>query len=170
MPWPCRIEWNYVPPAQSSLVMSTPSAAAETAASATSAIEDLAGTYAQRITAALPLRWAQRLSMHDNRGNVCWQSAGVWGPAERDAVRLAVERFGGNSAPARADHELPEQRTAVLLRASDASNVFRGFIMLVVDSRRLKGKGQAFFDLPVPVQRAAHDWAARLASTHAFHR
>ncbi len=147
--------------------MSTTSAVV---APATSALEELAGTYAQRITAALPLRWAQRLSMHDNRGNVCWQSAGVWGPAERDAVRLAVERFGGNSAPARADHELPEQRTAVLLRASDTSNVFRGFIMLVVDSRRLKGKGQAFFDLPVPVQRAAHDWAARLASTHAFHR
>jgi hypothetical protein len=147
--------------------MSTTSAAAATV---TLALEELAGTYAQRITAALPLRWAQRLSMHDNRGNVCWQSTGVWGPAERDAVRLAVERFGGNSAPARADHELPEHRTAVLLRASDATNVFRGFIMLVVDSRRLKGKGQAFFDLPVPVQRAAHDWAARLASTQAAQR
>jgi EAL domain-containing protein (putative c-di-GMP-specific phosphodiesterase class I) len=147
--------------------MSTPSVAS---AAVPSGLEELAGTYAQRITAALPLRWAQRLSMHDSRGNVCWQSAGVWGPAERDAVRLAVERFGGNSAPARADHELPEQRTAVLLRASDASNTFRGFIMLIVDSRRLKGKGQAFFDLPVPVQRAAHDWAARLASAQGAQR
>src|SRR5579871_4572772 len=138
--------------------------------SATGSLDGLAAVYAHRIAAALPLNWAHRISMHDSRGQVCWQSEGVWGPADLDAVRLGVERFGGNSAPARADHELPEQRTAVLLRASDASNVFRGFIMLVVDSRRLKGKGQAFFDLPVPVQRAAHDWAARLGSTHAFHR
>ena len=37
---------------------------------------------------------------------------GVWGPADLDAVRVALERFVGNSAPGRADHELPEQRTA----------------------------------------------------------
>jgi EAL domain-containing protein (putative c-di-GMP-specific phosphodiesterase class I) len=102
--------------------------------------------------------------MHDARGQVCWQSAGVWGPADLDAVRLALERFVGNSAPARADHELPEQRTAVLLRAADTANVFRGFVMLVMDNRRLRGKGKAVNDLPVPVQRAAHEWAMRLAA------
>jgi EAL domain-containing protein (putative c-di-GMP-specific phosphodiesterase class I) len=127
-------------------------------------IDELAGIYAHRITAALPLLWARRVSMHDSRGQVRWQSADVWGPAERDAIRLALERFVGKSAPTRADHELPEQRTAVLLRAADGANVFRGFIMLVVDNRRLRGKGQSAHDLPIPVQRAAHDWAIRLAS------
>ena len=102
--------------------------------------------------------------MHDARGQVCWQTAGVWGPADLDAVRLALERFVGNSAPARADHELPEQRTAVLLRAADTANAFRGFVMLVIDNRRLRGKGKAVNDLPVPVQRAAHEWAMRLAA------
>jgi EAL domain-containing protein (putative c-di-GMP-specific phosphodiesterase class I) len=133
-------------------------------APAPASIDELAGVYAHRITAALPLLWARRVSMHDSRGVVRWQSADVWGPAERDAVRLALERFVGMSAPTRADHELPEQRTAVLLRAADGANVFRGFIMLVVDNRRLRGKGQSAHDLPIPVQRAAHDWAVRLAA------
>jgi EAL domain-containing protein (putative c-di-GMP-specific phosphodiesterase class I) len=128
------------------------------------ALDGLAGIYAQRIAAALPLNWAQRISMHDSRGSVCWQSTGVWGPSDLDAVRLALERFVGNSAPARADHELPEQRTAVLLRAADASNAFRGFVMLVMDNRRLRGKGKSVHDLPVPVQRAVHEWATRLAA------
>ena len=132
--------------------------------SATGSLDGLAAVYAHRIVAALPLNWAQRISMHDARGQVCWQSAGVWGPADLDAVRLALERFVGNSAPARADHELPEQRTAVLLRAADTANIFRGFVMLVMDNRRLRGKGKAVNDLPVPVQRAANEWAMRLAA------
>jgi hypothetical protein len=36
--------------------------------------------------------------------------------------------------------------------------------MLVVDNHRLRGKGQSINDLPVPVQRAAHDWGTRLAA------
>lgn len=127
-------------------------------------LDELAGIYAQRITAALPPRWARRVSMHDSLGKICWQSPGVWGLAERDAVRLALERFVGSTAPARADHELPEQRVAVLLRAADARNVFRGFVMLIVDNRQLRGKGSSVHDLPVPVQRAAHDWAERLGA------
>jgi EAL domain-containing protein (putative c-di-GMP-specific phosphodiesterase class I) len=126
--------------------------------------DGLAGVYAQRIAAALPLNWAQRISMHDSRGTICWQSSGVWGPADLDAVRLALERFVGNCAPARADHELPGQRTAVLLRAADAANVFRGFVMLVMDNRRLRSKGKSVNDLPLPVQRAAQEWATRLAA------
>ncbi len=94
--------------------------------SATGSLDGLAAVYAHRIAAALPLNWAQRISMHDARGQVCWQSAGVWGPTDLDAVRLALERFVGNSAPARADHELPEQRTAVLLRAATPPMCFAG--------------------------------------------
>jgi EAL domain-containing protein (putative c-di-GMP-specific phosphodiesterase class I) len=127
-------------------------------------LDGLAGIYAQRIVAALPLKWSRRISMHDSRGNVCWQSPGAWGPAELDAVRLAIERFVGQSAPARADHQLPEQRTAVLIRAADLTNIFRGFVMLVVDNQRLRGKGKSVHDLPVPVQRAAQEWAMRLGS------
>jgi EAL domain-containing protein (putative c-di-GMP-specific phosphodiesterase class I) len=127
-------------------------------------LDRLAGVFGQRINAALPLMWARRMSMHDARGNVHWQSTDVWSPAERDAVRLALERFVGSSAPSRADQELPEQRTAVLLRAADRNNTFRGFVMMVVDNRRLRGKGQSVLDLPVPVQRAVAEWAVRLAS------
>jgi hypothetical protein len=127
-------------------------------------LDALAGIYAQRIIAALPLKWSRRISMHDSRGSVCWQSPGAWGPAELDAVRLAMERFVGQSAPSRADHELPEQRTAVLIRAADLGNAFRGFVMLVVDNQRLRGKGKSVHDLPVPVQRAAQEWAVRLGS------
>lgn len=130
----------------------------------TAPLDALAGVYAQRIIAALPLKWSRRVSMHDSRGNIAWQSPGAWGPAELDAVRLAMERFIGHSAPSRADHELPEQRTAVLLRAADLGNVFRGFVMLVVDNQRLRGKGKSVHDLPVPVQRAAQEWAVRLGS------
>lgn len=135
-----------------------------TTAPALAPLEQLAGTYAQRITAALPLMWTQRVSMHDVHGDICWQSGDVWGPSDREAVRLALERFVGHSAPLRADQELPGQRTAVMLRAADRDNVFRGFVMLVVNNRRLRAKGQSVHDLPVPVQRAAQDWGARLAA------
>ncbi|MGB8328380.1 MAG: EAL domain-containing protein [Steroidobacteraceae bacterium] len=126
-------------------------------------LQDLAGTYGQRIIAALPLMWARWVSMHDSRGHVHWQSGDFLGPAEREAVRVALESFVGQAAPARTNHALPQQRSAVLLRAADDSNVFRGFVMLIVDGRRLRGKGQSALDLPVPVLRAVHEWGARLA-------
>lgn len=133
-------------------------------ASTLASLDELAGICAQRITAALPLMWTRRVSLHDSRGRVHWQSADVWGPAERDAVRLALEQFVGHSAPTRADHELSDQRTAVLLRAADIENVFRGFVMLVVDNRQLRGTVKSAHGLPVSVQRAAHDWGVRLAA------
>jgi EAL domain-containing protein (putative c-di-GMP-specific phosphodiesterase class I) len=127
-------------------------------------LDRLASTYAQRVIVALPLMWAQRISFHNANGDICWQSGGVWTPSDREAVRLALERFVGQTAPMRADLAISTQQTAVLLRSSDQSNAFRGFIMLVVDNHRLRGKGQSINDLPVPVQRAAHDWGTRLAA------
>ena len=121
-----------------------------------------AAAFAQRITAALPLVASKRVSMHDNRGRVHWQSTEVWSPEEHEAVRLALEQFAGPSAPARASLELPAQRTALLLRASDRTNGFRGFVMMVVDNRQLRGRGTSIRDLPVPVQRAVHEWAMTL--------
>ena len=119
--------------------------------------------YAQRIIAALPQLATRRVSMHDRRGRVCWQSTDVWSPEEHDAVRMALEQFSGPTAPLRATLELSGQCSAVLLRAADRRNEFRGFVMIVADNRQLRGRGASIRDLPVPVQRAVHEWAARLA-------
>jgi EAL domain-containing protein (putative c-di-GMP-specific phosphodiesterase class I) len=136
-----------------------------TTSSSEGATGQSAAIYAQRITAALPLMAAKRVSMHDCRGNAHWQSSDVWAPEDRDAVRMAIERFVGQTAPARASHELPGQRTAVLLRAAGLDDVFRGFVMIVMDNRHLRGKGNAFRDFPVPVQKAVHDWAMTLTAS-----
>jgi EAL domain-containing protein (putative c-di-GMP-specific phosphodiesterase class I) len=128
-----------------------------------SGVAETASVFAQRIIAALPLMAARQLSMHDHLGQVHWQSEITWGPAEHDAIRHALERFVGQPAPARSAHELPGKKTAVLLRAADAQNVFRGFIMIIVDNRRLNGRGASIQDLPIPVMRAVRDWASALA-------
>jgi hypothetical protein len=135
-------------------------------------IHGFASTYAHRITAALPLIAAHRVSMYDARGQLCWQSTEDCCCAgdrqvESDVVRFALEKLGYAGAKRRTDYELPGQRTAVLLRAADGDNVLRGFVMLVIDNRRLRGHGQQVRDLPAPVQRALRDWAQRLASSAA---
>jgi hypothetical protein len=135
-------------------------------------IHGYASTYAHRITAALPLVAAHRVSMYDTRGQLCWQSTedcccGSDRQAETEVVRFALEKLGCTGAARRADYELPGHRTAVLLRAADGDNVFRGFVMLVIDNRRVRGRGQPVRDLPAPVRRALQDWAQRLASSAA---
>lgn len=123
-----------------------------------------AGTCGQRIVAALPLLWAKWVSLHDAAGNIYWQQGEVLGPAEREAIRVALDSFVGSGAPARVNHPLQRDRTAVLLRADDETNAFLGFVMLVVDDRWLRGKGTAAPDLPIPVVRAVREWAATLSS------
>jgi EAL domain-containing protein (putative c-di-GMP-specific phosphodiesterase class I) len=88
----------------------------------------------------------------------------VLGPAEREAIRVALDSFVGSGAPARVNHPLQRDRTALLLRAEDDSNSFLGFVMLVVDDRWLRGKGTAAPDLPIPVVRAVREWGSTLAS------
>jgi EAL domain-containing protein (putative c-di-GMP-specific phosphodiesterase class I) len=122
-----------------------------------------AGTCGQRIVAALPLLWAKWVSLHDAAGNIYWQQGEVLGPAEREAIRVALESFVGSSPPARVNHPLQRDRTAVLLRADDENHGFLGFVMLVVDDRWLRGKGTAAPDLPIPVVRAVREWGATLA-------
>ena len=122
-----------------------------------------ATTCGQRIVAALPLLWAKWVSLHDAAGDIYWHQGEVLGPAEREAVRVALESFAGGGAPARVNHPLQRDRTAVLLRAEDDTNSFVGFAMLVVDDRWLRGKGTAAPDLPIPVVRAVREWGATLA-------
>jgi EAL domain-containing protein (putative c-di-GMP-specific phosphodiesterase class I) len=119
-------------------------------------------TLGQRIVASLPLLWAKWVSLHDAAGNIYWQQGDVLGPAEREAIRVAVESFVGKGAPARVNHPLHRDRTALLLRAEDDFHPFLGFVMLVVDDRWLRGKGTAAPDLPIPVVRAVREWGATL--------
>lgn len=123
-----------------------------------------AALLAQRIESALPVMFARWLSLHDARGATCWQSGSVLGPAERDGVRAALEAFGGDAAPARVNCALQGERTAVLLRSTDVFGDFTGFVMMVVDNKRLKGKGVSAKDMPVPVLKAVRDWGAALAT------
>jgi EAL domain-containing protein (putative c-di-GMP-specific phosphodiesterase class I) len=122
-----------------------------------------ASTCGQRIVAALPLLWAKWVSLHDAAGNIYWQQGEVLGPAEREAIRVALESFVGGGAPARVNHPLQRDRTALLLRAEDDTNTFVGFVMLVVDDRWLRGKGTAAPDLPIPVVRAVREWGTTLS-------
>jgi EAL domain-containing protein (putative c-di-GMP-specific phosphodiesterase class I) len=121
-----------------------------------------AGTCGQRIVAALPLLWAKWVSLHDAAGEIYWHHGEVLGPAEREAIRVALESFNGGGAPARVNHPLQRDRTAVLLRAEDDAKTFVGFVMLVVDDRWLRGKGTAAPDLPIPVVRAVREWGITL--------
>lgn len=114
--------------------------------------------------ASLPLLWAKWVSLHDAAGNIYWQQGEVLGPAEREAIRVALESFVGGGAPARVNHSLQRDRTALLLRAEDDTNTFMGFVMLVVDDRWLRGKGTALPDLPIPVVRAVREWGATLSA------
>ena len=123
-----------------------------------------ASTCGQRIVASLPLLWAKWVSLHDAAGNIYWQQGDVLGPAEREAIRVALESFVGKGAPARVNHPLQRDRTALLLRAEDDFSPFLGFVMLVVDDRWLRGKGTAAPDLPIPVVRAVREWGATLGS------
>jgi EAL domain-containing protein (putative c-di-GMP-specific phosphodiesterase class I) len=125
--------------------------------------ESQAAQFAARVQAALPTRFARWISLHDARGLVYWQSGAVLGPGERDGLRAALESFSGLGSPARVNYPLAGERTAVLLRATDVFSDYTGFVMLVVDNRKLRGKGVSAKDLPVPVMRAVRDWGAALA-------
>ncbi|MEZ5498425.1 MAG: EAL domain-containing protein [Steroidobacteraceae bacterium] len=130
--------------------------------------EVLAATYGQRIVASLPMMFARGISLHDARGHVHWHNGEVLGPSEREGIRTALEGFTGQGAPARIDHSVQGERTAVLLRATNENFDFTGFAMLMVDNRRLRGKGRAAADLPVPVTRAVREWGEKVQLCAAF--
>lgn len=119
--------------------------------------------YGQRIVAALPLVWSKWVALYDASGRPLWRTGESQGLDEHEAVRVALENFSGGGAPARVNHPLQHGRTAVLMRAGDDEGAFRGFVMVVIDRRWLRGKGAAAPDLPVPVMRAVREWGTALA-------
>ena len=123
-----------------------------------------APTLGQRIVAALPVMYARGVSLHDAKGKTHWRSGTYPGPVELVAIRTALECFTGNAAPARMDQALPDGSSAVLLRSKDQDGEFAGFIMLLIDHRKLRGKGRAAPDLPIPVMRAAREWGLMAAT------
>ena len=125
-----------------------------------------AGSLGRRVVAALPTMFARGVSLHDASGHCHWRSGGEAGPSEHIAVRAAREAFVGPTAPARTDQNLQDGTTAILLNSRSSSVEFTGFVMLIVPSSRLRAKGRAAPDLPIPVIRAARHWGD-LAAMHA---
>lgn len=125
-----------------------------------------AGSVGRRIVTALPTMFARGVSLHDASGHCHWRSGGVVGPSEHIAVRAALEAFVGQTAPARIDQHLPDGTSAILLNSRSVDFEFTGFVMLIVMTSRLKVKGRAAPDLPIPVIRAVRHWGD-LAAMHA---
>ncbi len=125
-----------------------------------------AGSLGRRVVTALPTMFARGVSLHDATGHCHWRSAGEAGPSEHIAVRAAQEAFVGQTAPARADQNLMDGTTAILLNSRSSSFEFAGFVMLIVPTSRLRSVGRAAPDLPIPVIRAARHWGD-LAAMHA---
>lgn len=125
-----------------------------------------AGSVGRRIVTALPTMFARGVSLHDATGRCHWRSGAMVGPSEHIAVRAALEAFVGQTAPARIDQHLPDGTSAILLISRSSDFEFTGFVMLIVATSRLKVKGRAAPDLPIPVIRAVRHWGD-LAAMHA---
>lgn len=125
-----------------------------------------AGSLGRRVVASLPTMFARGVSLHDRNGYCHWRSSGDNASSEHLGVRAALEAFAGKIAPSRVDVPLPSGVTAVLLISRTDDGMFTGFVMLLVPSERLRGKGRAAPDLPIPVVRAARHWG-QLAQMHA---
>ena len=125
-----------------------------------------AGSLGRRVVTSLPTMFARGVSLHDRNGYCHWRSGTDNASSEYLGVRAALEAFAGKIAPSRVDVPLPSGISAVLLISRTDDGVFTGFIMLLVHSERLRGKGRAAPDLPIPVVRAARHWG-ELALMHA---
>jgi EAL domain-containing protein (putative c-di-GMP-specific phosphodiesterase class I) len=125
-----------------------------------------AGSLGRRVVASLPTMFARGVSLHDRNGYCHWRSGSDNASSEYLGVRAALEAFAGKIAPSRVDVPLPSGVTAVLLISRTDDGMFTGFVMLLVPSERLRGKGRAAPDLPIPVVRAARHWG-ELAQMHA---
>jgi EAL domain-containing protein (putative c-di-GMP-specific phosphodiesterase class I) len=125
-----------------------------------------AGSLGRRVVTSLPTMFARGVSLHDRNGYCHWRSGTDNASSEHLGVRAALEAFAGKIAPSRVDVPLPSGISAVLLISRTDDGTFTGFIMLLVPSERLRGKGRAAPDLPIPVVRAARHWG-ELAPMHA---
>ncbi len=125
-----------------------------------------AGSLGRRVVTSLPTMFARGVSLHDRNGYCHWRSGTDNASSEHLGVRAALEAFAGKIAPSRVDVPLQSSISAVLLISRTDDGTFTGFIMLLVPSERLRGKGRAAPDLPIPVVRAARHWG-ELAPMHA---
>ncbi len=125
-----------------------------------------AGSLGRHLVATLPKLFARAVSLHDRSGHCHWRSGDDSSTSEYLGVRAALEAFVGAVAPSRVDVHLADGMSAVLLISRTNDGVFTGFVMLLVATARLRGKGRAAPDLPIPVIRAAHHWG-ELAPMHA---
>lgn len=124
------------------------------------------GSLGRRIVASLPTLFARGVSLHDSSGHCHWRSSDANTASEYLGVRAALDAFVGKVAPSRVDVHLQDGTSAVLLISRSNNVQFVGFVMLLVDTSRIRGKGRAAPDLPIPVVRAADLWG-ELAPMHA---
>lgn len=125
-----------------------------------------AGSLGRRIVASLPTLFARGVSLHDASGHCHWRSSESNTASEYLGVRAALDAFIGKVAPSRVDVHLQDGTSAVLLISRSNNDLFVGFVLLLVDTTRIRGKGRAAPDLPIPVVRAADHWG-ELAPMHA---
>jgi EAL domain-containing protein (putative c-di-GMP-specific phosphodiesterase class I) len=125
-----------------------------------------AGSLGRRIVASLPTLFARGVSLHDRSGHCHWRSSQENAASEHLGVRAALEAFVGNIMPSRVDVHLRDGNSAVLLISRTGVGEYTGFVLLLVPTERLRGKGRAAPDLPIPVMRAARHWGD-LAAMHA---
>ena len=125
-----------------------------------------AGSLGRRVVASLPTLFARGVSLHDRSGFCHWRSSNDNSTSEHLGVRAALEAFVGTVTPSRVDVHLPDGNAALLLISRTDAGEYTGFVMLLVPSSRVRGKGRAAPDLPIPVIRAARHWG-ELAMMHA---
>jgi EAL domain-containing protein (putative c-di-GMP-specific phosphodiesterase class I) len=120
----------------------------------------------QKVRAAVEPARAHAVSLHDERGDLLWLTESSMGPDEHNAVREAIEAFSGSDAPPALAYDLGDFRSALLLRAVNASRAMVGAVMLVVDTRVIKKDARGNINVMTPkLQRALADFAGMRPDT-----
>jgi len=120
----------------------------------------------QKVRAAVEPARAHAVSLHDEHGDLLWLTESSMGPDEHNAVREAIEAFSSSDAPSVLAYDLGDFRSALLLRAVNASRAMVGAVMLVLDSRVIKKDARGNINVVTPkLQRALADFAGMRPDT-----
>ena len=120
----------------------------------------------QKVRAAVEPARAHAVSLHDEHGDLLWLTESSMGPDEHNAVREAIEAFSSSDAPSVLAYDLGDFRSALLLRAANASRAMVGAVMLVVDTRVIKKDARGNINVMTPkLQRALTDFAGMRPDT-----
>src|SRR5208283_1049302 len=120
----------------------------------------------QKVRAAVEPARAHAVSLHDEHGDLLWLTESSMGPDEHNAVREAIEAFSSSDAPSVLAYDLGDFRSALLLRAVNASRAMVGAVMLVVDTRVIKKDARGNINFMTPkLQRALSDFAGMRPDT-----